>query len=169
MEITEDLITKIASKARNIAGINPNTINLNIETLVSGLKIQTRPSFVKHGYRLIYKDNQPIVEIGDTIKDADKLSIALLIGLHYIKTINENIDSENESFLYPSQATLRWANSFAEELLMPKDNFIAIAKEYYDEATNAYDLFPIADAFDIDITDIYTRGVELHLFSELEF
>ena len=67
--------------------------------------------------------------------------------------INDNYKTEEEE-----------ANFFARCLLMPKDIFIKIARENYNEKDKTYDGNKIAEYFNLSLVQIEKRGFELGLF-----
>ena len=168
MELSQKFITKIAEKARAKAGINANTINLNMAELVKGLDFKVKENPLLNGYRLIHDDTTIIIEIPTNLEDADKSLVAILIGQHYIQKIIETENGIPQSIAEPSYEVMNLCVEFSENLTMPQDNFIAIAKEYYDELSNSYNLDDIADALGVDMIDTYDRGVSLGLFTQNE-
>ena len=165
MELSEKFITTIATKAREIAGIDKNKINLDAAQLLSGLDFKIETDMSLDGYRLSETETGPTIEISQPIEKADKSIIAILIGQHFIQKIIESENGIPQSTDNPSISVMDLCVEFAQNLTMPKDNFTAIAKEFYDERSNSYNLDEIADALGIDMVDVYDRGVQLGLFA----
>lgn len=165
MELSQKFITTIAEKTREIAGVDINAINLNMTELVKGLDFKVQENPLLNDYRLIYDDKNTIIEIPTNIEDADKSLVAILIGQHYIQKIIETENGVPQSIANPSPDVMELCIDFAQNLTMPKSNFIAIAKEYYTEYNNSYNLDAISEALDVDMIDAYDRGLDLGIFA----
>lgn len=165
MELSQKFITNIATKTREIAGVDINAINLNMTQLVKGLDFKVKENPLLNGYRLIHDDKNTIIEIPTNLEDADKSLVAILIGQHYIQKIIETENGVPQSIANPSPEVMELCIEFAQNLTMPKSNFIAIAEEYYTEYNNSYNLDAISDALGVDMIDVYDHGLDLGIFS----
>lgn len=174
MIIDKELIEKVA-------GIVSKNLNLNVPVEVEKIPILL-------GGKLTYVDNIKDAEAeamiskrGDSFeiqieKDGyeprDRFSIAHELGhlfLHMGFLIDENIWKESsayqDSVYYRAGHSIEEyeANEFAGALLMPKEVFLQVAKDNFQNGN--YYLQPIADYFRVSIDAVRIRGRRLGVFS----
>lgn len=158
MDSKNTTIKSTTSKIRQLSGISPHQINLDIFKVLeeSTIDIKTTTQMDARSYYYTKNGEKFTIYIPTDKEFADKFQIAKQLGLIYANMIPENDAIETSKASLDQLDTD--SSSFAQELLMPAQNFRTISWEYYHKNENSFEIENIAQALGVSVQNVLQRA-----------